>query len=164
MQAQTTQQFFQVDGNGNPSYTIKDGGTLKKKVQPMAANKVPRLPNEKPRGTTAPGTYDLPGDIAGTNKRKHFLRKTVAERLGEMGIHEIQGNEFETSEFDMDSMQPEVQEQDLNALKDPFDKPAANMMKKVRGTAKWSQLVETKPTFPPKHKVLFMNQDKDTAP
>ena len=34
--------FYSTENYGNPSYTIKDGGTLKKKVQPMAANKVPR--------------------------------------------------------------------------------------------------------------------------
>ena len=58
--------FFSMDFNGNPSYTIKDGGTLKKKVQPMAASKAPRIPEPvKSKQVTAPGSYDLPGDIAG---------------------------------------------------------------------------------------------------
>jgi hypothetical protein len=36
------------------------------------------------------------------------------------------------------------------------------MMKKVRGTAKWSQLYKSGTSFPPKHKVLFINQDEET--
>lgn len=35
------------------------------------------------------------------------------------------------------------------------------MMKRVRNTAKWSQLYKSGPSFPPKHKVLFINQDED---
>ena len=35
-------------------------------------------------------------------------------------------------------------------------------MKKVRGTAKWSQLYKSGTSFPPKHKVLFINQDEET--
>lgn len=31
---------FSMDSYGNPSYTIKDGGTLKKKLQPYAADTV----------------------------------------------------------------------------------------------------------------------------
>lgn len=41
-QNDTGVNFFSIDSNGNPSYTIKDGGALKKKVQPFAADKVPR--------------------------------------------------------------------------------------------------------------------------
>ena len=33
---------FTSDTMGNPSYTIKEGGTLKKKIQPMAADSVSR--------------------------------------------------------------------------------------------------------------------------
>lgn len=32
----------QIDMYGNPCYTIKDGGTLKKKMQPYAADKTSR--------------------------------------------------------------------------------------------------------------------------
>lgn len=35
-----------------------------------------------------------------------------------------------------------------------------DMMKRVRKTAKWSQLYQSGPSFPPKHKVLFINQDE----
>jgi hypothetical protein len=34
-----TDQGLSLDQYGNPSYTIKDGGTLKKKLQPYAADK-----------------------------------------------------------------------------------------------------------------------------
>lgn len=37
----------------------------------------------------------------------------------------------------------------------------ADMMKRVRNTAKWSQLYKSGPSFPPKHKVLFINQDDE---
>lgn len=32
-------QMLSIDAYGNPSYTVKDGGTLKKKLQPYAADK-----------------------------------------------------------------------------------------------------------------------------
>jgi hypothetical protein len=31
--------MLSIDAYGNPSYTVKDGGTLKKKLQPYAADK-----------------------------------------------------------------------------------------------------------------------------
>ena len=37
----------------------------------------------------------------------------------------------------------------------------ADMMNRVRHTAKWSQLYKSGPSFPPKHKVLFINQEED---
>ena len=37
----------------------------------------------------------------------------------------------------------------------------ADMLKRVRGTAKWSQLHKSGASFPPKHKVLFINNDDD---
>lgn len=37
----------------------------------------------------------------------------------------------------------------------------ADMMTRVRNTAKWSQLYKSGPSFPPKHKVLFINQDEE---
>jgi hypothetical protein len=36
------EQGLSLDAYGNPSYTIKDGGTLKKKMQPYAADKIGR--------------------------------------------------------------------------------------------------------------------------
>ena len=33
----------------------------------------------------------------------------------------------------------------------------ADMMTRVRNTAKWSHLYKSGPSFPPKHKVLFIN-------
>ena len=56
--------FFSLD-TGDPIYTIKDGGTLKKKLQPMAADKQPRIPVADRKEVTAPGSYDLPGNIGG---------------------------------------------------------------------------------------------------
>jgi hypothetical protein len=35
---QTANGIFSLDSYGNPSYTVKDGGTLKKKLQPYAAD------------------------------------------------------------------------------------------------------------------------------
>jgi len=35
--------------------------------------------------------------------------------------------------------------------------PNDDMMKRVRSTAKWHQLYKSGTTFPPKHKVLFIN-------
>ena len=47
-----------------PSYTIKDGGTLKKKLQPYAADQVQRdglgIDRERLLQVTAPGDYTLP--------------------------------------------------------------------------------------------------------
>ena len=37
----------------------------------------------------------------------------------------------------------------------------ADMLTRVRNTAKWSQLYKSGPSFPPKHKVLFINQDEE---
>lgn len=38
-----------------------------------------------------------------------------------------------------------------------------DMLQKVRKTAKWSQLYKSGTSFPPKHKVLFINQDEDNT-
>jgi hypothetical protein len=35
------------------------------------------------------------------------------------------------------------------------------MMKRVRGTAKWSQLYKSGPSIPPKNKASFLNNDDD---
>lgn len=35
------------------------------------------------------------------------------------------------------------------------------MMKRVRGTAKWSQLYKSGPSIPPKNKASFLNHDDD---
>lgn len=48
-----------------------------------------------------------------------------------------------------------------NALMRPVH---ADMMTRVRNTAKWSQLYKSGPSFPPKHKVLFINQDDEDGP
>lgn len=49
------------DVYGNPSYTVKEGGTLKKKLQPYAASKTGRdglnIARERLQQVTAPGTY-----------------------------------------------------------------------------------------------------------
>jgi len=56
-----------IDAYGNPSYTIKDGGTLKKKLQPYAADKTIRdglnIDKERINQTTAPGSYNIPSEI-----------------------------------------------------------------------------------------------------
>jgi|TARA_B110000285_G_C14838529_1_gene474254 hypothetical protein len=52
-------QMLSIDAYGNPSYTVKDGGTLKKKLQPYAADKTARdglnIPKDRLNGGTAPG-------------------------------------------------------------------------------------------------------------
>ena len=50
---------FSVDMYGNPCYTIKDGGTLKKKMQPYAADKTSREGMRKDRDIPGPGTYNI---------------------------------------------------------------------------------------------------------
>ena len=45
----------ETETGGAISYTIKEGGTLKKKVQPMAADKVERGSFAKSSSVTAPG-------------------------------------------------------------------------------------------------------------
>lgn len=35
------------------------------------------------------------------------------------------------------------------------------MMKRVRGTAKWSQLYKSGPSIPPKNKASFLNHEDD---
>jgi len=51
------------DVYGNPAYTIKDGGTLKRKPQPYAADRVGRdglnIDRERLEQTTGPGSYNL---------------------------------------------------------------------------------------------------------
>jgi hypothetical protein len=51
--------MLSIDAYGNPSYTVKDGGTLKKKLQPYAADKTERnalnIPKDRLNGGTAPG-------------------------------------------------------------------------------------------------------------
>jgi hypothetical protein len=54
---------FTSNTDGAPSYTIKEGGTLKKKIQPMAADAVSReysfVPSQQLKSVTAPGQYDI---------------------------------------------------------------------------------------------------------
>jgi hypothetical protein len=67
----------------NASYTIKVGGALKKKVQPMAADKMERGSFAMSSGVTAPGQYEVAGGFGANNQsKKHlFMGKTAAERL-----------------------------------------------------------------------------------
>ena len=60
----TQNGLFSMVSGDNPSYTIKDGGTLKKKLQPYAADQVQRdglgIDRERLLQVTAPGDYTLP--------------------------------------------------------------------------------------------------------
>ena len=51
--------MLSIDAYGNPSYTVKDGGTLKKKLQPYAADKTARdglnIPKDILNQSVAPG-------------------------------------------------------------------------------------------------------------
>lgn len=79
-----------VDAQGNPSYTIKEGGTLKKKMQPYAADKTGRdglnIDRERLQQVTAPGTYDLPSDFSTKDPYQVFKKKSANEKLRKMGI------------------------------------------------------------------------------
>lgn len=81
----TATNFMSLDSHGNPSYIIKDGGTLKKKLQPMAADKVPKAPSfiEKHMidQVTAPGMYEAAEGIGGKQTKKHINQFATAERL-----------------------------------------------------------------------------------
>lgn len=109
---------------------------------------------------------------------QHFQKKTAAERLKELGI--IQGGNPGEMELSGDRGVGESETNnidDFHAAQTATDnflgasinqknllKPAnADMMQRVRTTAKWSQLYKSGSTFPPKHKVLFINQDDENA-
>lgn len=82
-----TEQGLSVDAYGNPSYTIKDGGTLKKKLQPYAADKTSRdglgITKAKLQQGIAPGHYDK--DERKQRKSQIFNQKPANERLKEIG-------------------------------------------------------------------------------
>ena len=76
------------------------------------------------------------------------------------------GTNYYTAEGNQDYLlsemaaRPELLAPDNNSLLQPS---SADMLQRVRKTAKWSQLYQSGPTFPPKHKVLFINQDDEKA-
>ena len=84
----TAAGFFSVESDAIPSYTIKEGGTLKKKPQPMGADKLERGMHMKAqmKSTTAPGSYNLPSMFDNKHGRKNAYTKTAAQRLIEMGM------------------------------------------------------------------------------
>ena len=129
--------FYTNETYGNPSYTIKDGGTLKKKVQPMAADKVPRdmafVPTEQLKAVTAPGSYEISGGIGGKQAKKHFLQKTAAQRLKEMGMYSQLNLENE------EDFQEYADAENMNDSSMPFTKensgyPDSNNMSVKRGS------------------------------
>ena len=80
---------FGMDMYGNPCYTVKDGGTLKKKMQPYAADKTSRdglnIGKERINQVTAPGSYNIKSENK-FGKVKHGVgqqpfEKTAAEKL-----------------------------------------------------------------------------------
>lgn len=79
-----------VDAQGNPSYTIKEGGTLKKKMQPYAADKTGRdglnIDKERLQQVTAPGTYNVPSEFTTKDPYQVFKKKSANEKLRKMGI------------------------------------------------------------------------------
>lgn len=196
------------DVYGNPSYTVKEGGTLKKKLQPYAASKTGRdglnIARERLEQVTAPGSYKVADGFGPGGDAKPG--KSANERLAAMGVlgkvHESAGSESEKD------LQMAVMHRDANSRseqrkgnyyaaegaedymisEDPggasgveagdhaggrkaglapnaLIRPVhADMMTRVRQTAKWSQLYKSGPSFPPKHKVLFINQDDEDGP
>ena len=79
-----------IDAYGNPSYTIKDGGTLKKKLQPYAADKTSRdglnINKERLHQTAAPGSYNIPSQIGKkTDGSEIYKKKSANERLKDIG-------------------------------------------------------------------------------
>lgn len=197
------------DVYGNPSYTIKEGGTLKKKLQPYAASKTGRdglnIARERLQQVTAPGTYTV-GDGFGPKAANDPLRggpagQSANERLAAMGmLHKIfdsagtdsqkqlqlavmqsremnsrseqrKGNYYAAQgaeDYLISENQLGDDNEDRGASRKSEAAPGAlikpvnaDMMKRVRNTAKWSQLYKSGPSFPPKHKVLFINQDEE---
>lgn len=86
-----TEQGLSIDAYGNPSYTIKEGGTLKKKPQPYAADKTGRdglnIDKERILQTTAPGSYNIASEI-GKKKDDNeiYKKKSANERLKDIGL------------------------------------------------------------------------------
>lgn len=84
-------QMLSIDAYGNPSYTVKDGGTLKKKLQPYAADKTVKdglnITKERLQQATAPGSYDIAGHIGGKpDPLEQYKKKTANERLRDLGM------------------------------------------------------------------------------
>ena len=82
-----------IVSGGNPSYTIKEGGTLRKKVYPMAADKVKRnqiyVPQQQLKSLTAPGTYNLPGGFGPKNQ----LKNANGDKTGLLKDMELKGKD-----------------------------------------------------------------------
>lgn len=66
----------------------------------------------------------------------------------------------------MQSLETSAQREEVEngTAKNPLAQTNEDMMKRVRSTAKWSQLYKSGSSFPPKHKVLYINQDEDQQP
>jgi hypothetical protein len=194
------------DVYGNPSYTVKEGGTLKKKLQPYAASKTGRdglnIGRERLHQVTAPGSYD-PGDGFGPAREGgKGAGRSANERLAAMGMLQnifTQGGSDSQKQLQLAVKQTRdgsrtdpkkgnyyaaqgtedyLISEHPNGTGDDGDRDAsrkygevtpstlmrpvhADMMQRVRNTAKWSQLYKSGPSFPPKHKVLFINQDDE---
>jgi hypothetical protein len=101
---------------------------------------------------------------------QHFHKKTAAERLKELGILKSgnkadfeQSGALDSENNQFDDFHGASQSATGDFVGAPINqknllKPAnADMMQRVRTTAKWSQLYKSGSTFPPKHKVLFIN-------
>ena len=197
------------DVYGNPSYTVKEGGTLKKKLQPYAASKTGRdglnIAKERLQQVTAPGSYQVVDGFGPTKEEVGSpSKKSANERLAAMGLLKeifnsagtesqkqlqlevMQGRDTNTrsaqrkgnyyaaqgaEDYLISENQDGAPGEEIaargasrrsevvpGALMRPVN---ADMMKRVRNTAKWSQLYKSGPSFPPKHKVLFINQDEE---
>ena len=170
-------QMLSIDAYGNPSYTVKDGGTLKKKLQPYAADKTARdglnIPKDRLNGGTAPGQYKLAGDFdVKPDPMNVNKKKTANERLRDLGLFPPKGQHTDSSQINttaggyqsqmsankkgakknyyaqegiQDYLIGETeltqQKANMGPLIDQREllKPVtADMMKRVRGTAKWS--------------------------
>ena len=62
------------------------------------------------------------------------------------------GTNYYTADGEVDYMIADTAND--QSLLEPLGK---DMMSRIRKTAKWSQLYQSGPSFPPKHKVLFIN-------
>ena len=92
----------------------------------------------------------------------------------DLETYEQQVNDLSEQNLDMvddmnhlDGLSNEVPSKNISTFKVNLDQKQIEksqnqeMLQKVRKTAKWSQLYKSGSTFPPKHKVIFMNQDED---
>lgn len=103
-----------------------------------------------------------------------FKKKSANERLKDIGLlpnnlhMDSQDQNQTTQTTKKNYYAPEgtqdylIGESQITKVQDTLIKPVnANMMNRVRKTAKWSQLYKTGPSIPPKNKASFLNRDDE---